>query len=241
MKRTFVFCNLLLACLFSMATPIPLHCMIVGNLGGDCSVDYPHTPDEVRDIVAKAGQIFTQAAISFQISSIGITNYSNIGELYSNDAGRLGQICSTMENTDGLELYFVPNLVDAAGVFTEEGIVISGEANFRTVAHEIGHAFGWPDIYVDRPGTFRTVQGAPTESRMPQDHGFFPDGTLQSDIVRRLLMYGVGSETKGRIPRGAVDGIWIPPAESPGGSRHIRFGLVPVGMFDAVNHRPRSL
>lgn len=119
--------------------------------------------------------------------------------------------------------------------------MISGEANFRTVAHELGHAFGWPDIYVDRPGTFRTVQGAPTESRMPQDHGFFPDGTLQSDIVRRLLMYGVGSETKGRIPRGAVDGIWIPPAESPGGSRHIRFGLVPVGMFDAVNHRPRSL
>ena len=223
-----------------LASPVQLHCLIVGTSRNGVEV-YPRTIQDVEETVAAVNRIYTQGGISFQIASVNVTNYENQSEFNANDEAQLRHLCSIMQNTCGLELYFVQRLQGALGVWTQEGIVISGEANFRTVAHEIGHAFGWPDIYVDRPGTFRTVQGAPTESRMPQDHGFFPDGTLQSDIVRRLLMYGVGSETKGRIPRGAVDGIWIPPAESPGGSRHIRFGLVPVGMFDAVNHRPRSL
>ena len=223
-----------------LASPVQLHCLIVGNSRNGVEV-YPRTIQDVEETVAAVNRIYTQGGISFQIASVNVTNYENQSEFNANDEAQLRHLCSIMQNTCGIELYFVQRLQGALGVWTQEGIVISGEANFRTVAHELGHAFGWPDIYVDRPGTFRTVQGAPTESRMPQDHGFFPDGTLQSDIVRRLLMYGVGSETKGRIPRGAVDGIWIPPAESPGGSRHIRFGLVPVGMFDAVNHRPRSL
>ena len=223
-----------------LASPVQLHCLIVGTSRNGVEV-YPRTIQDVEETGAAVNRFYTQGGISFQIASVNVTNYENQSEFNANDEAQLRHLCSIMQNTCGLELYFVQRLQGALGVWTQEGIVISGEANFRTVAHEIGHAFGWPDIYVDRPGTFRTVQGAPTESRMPQDHGFFPDGTLQSDIVRRLLMYGVGSETKGRIPRGAVDGIWIPPAESPGGSRHIRFGLVPVGMFDAVNHRPRSL
>ena len=136
---------------------------------------------------------------------------------------------------------FVPSMEHAAGVCTPEGIVISGEANFRTMAHEIGHALGWPDIYVERPGTFRTVEGAPSASRLPLDNGFFPAGTMQPDLVRRLLMYGVASETKGRIPRGGVHGLQVLPAEVPGGARLLRFGQVPVGMFDVTNRSPRSL
>ena len=223
-----------------LASPVQLHCLIVGTSRNGVEV-YPRTIQDVEETVAAVNRIYTQGGISFQIASVNVTNYENQSEFNANDEAQLRHLCSIMQNTCGLELYFVQRLQGALGVWTQEGIVISGEANFRTVAHEIGHAFGWPDIYVDRPGTFRTVQGAPTESRMPQDHGFFPDGTLQSDIVRRLLMYGVGSETKGRIPRGAVDGIWIPPAESPGGPRYIRFGLVPVGMFDVENFQPRSL
>ena len=240
MKRalSFVFASALVCLL--QASPINLHCLIVGASRDGAEV-YPRTIQDVEGIVAAVNCIYAQAGISFQISSVDFTNYENQVEFNANDSAQLRNLCSLMQNTRGIELYFVQSLSGALAVWTKEGIVISQEANFRTVAHEIGHALGWPDIYVDRPGTFRTVAGAPSASRLPQDHGFFDEGTTQPDLVRRLLMYGVESGTKGRIPRGDVDGLWVPPAETPGGPRYLRFGLVPVGISSATNRVPHSL
>ena len=220
--------------------PIPLHCMIVGDRQDSGIEVYPHTSAEIEEMIARVDQVYEQAAIKFMIASLGVTNYSNVGEIYSNEVGRLRQICSAMEDTDGLELYFVPRLVGARGIWMKEGIVISGHADFRTVAHEIGHALGFPDIYVSRIETRSTVQGEPAESRMPLDHGLFHEGAAQSNIVQRLLMYGEWNETKARIPRGGVYGLWIPPVPS-GDVQRLSFSLVPVGMFDVTNRAPRSL
>ena len=219
---------------------VSLQCLIVGGSEKGV-VTYPRTEEEVRGIVAGVNRIFAQAAISFQAVSISTTNCNGFTRVDVNDNTRLGGLCSLMRNAGRLELYFVQSLEDAAGVYTPEGIVISGEANFWTVAHEIGHAFGWPDIYVERDSTFRTVEGAPSASCLPLDNGFFPAGTMQPDLVRRLLMYGIASDTKGRISRGDVYGLQVLPAEVPGGARVLRFGLVPVGMSGVTNFSPRSL
>ena len=51
-------------------------------------------------------------------------------------------------NTGGLELYFVDKVGSVAVAdHNQYGITLSTNATFKTLAHEIGHAFGCADVY----------------------------------------------------------------------------------------------
>lgn len=94
------------------------------------------------------------------------------------------------------------------------GIVIGDGGNFRTLAHEIGHACDRRDIYPSNGGF--AVSGAVSETREPKDWNSGPgpqyyDTSLdQENLIYRLLMYGTYSTTKADIPRGSIYGVWKP-------------------------------
>ena len=48
----------------------------------------------------------------------------------------------------------------------------------------------------------------PENTREPQDwgEGYYPDGLMQKDVIRRLLMCGHGTGERGYIPHGQVYG-----------------------------------
>jgi len=71
--------------------------------------------------------------------------------------------------------------------------------------------------------------------------GFYPPGVTQEDIINRLLMHGISSESGdevpvGVIPSGSVHGLWN---SNPAWATHPDWGLglAPVGL-DSMTHQP---
>ena len=92
-----------------LASPVQLHCLIVGTSRNGVEV-YPRTIQDVEETVAAVNRIYTQGGISFQIASVNVTNYENQSEFNANDEAQLRHLCSIMQNTCGIELYFVQRL-----------------------------------------------------------------------------------------------------------------------------------
>ena len=69
------------------------------------------------------------------------------------------------------------------------------------------HACGLSDVYDRHQETTLVVEGGPTRERMPDDWGWYPPNVMQTNIVRRLLMYGRRSDTKADISYGDVYGL----------------------------------
>ena len=127
-----------------------------------------------------------------------------------------------MSGTDGLEVYFIPGLPpeearrkkEPLGKWNSHGIIVKDSAAANTLAHEIGHACGWYDIYAFKLG-YDPIElwHAPCSAWLPGDWNngtgarFYPVLTAQRDIIFRLLMYGHGSDVKSDIPFGSVYGL----------------------------------
>jgi len=141
--------------------------------------------------------------------------------------------------TGGLEIYFVDDIIDAAGLHipaaagAAAGILIDDSAPLKAFAHELGHACGWPDIYVDLPVSPTLPAGAnlPTDkvkvAWLPDDwnngsDAKYYDNNSQRTIVERLLMHGHGggSDDSIAIPRGEVHGL-----SSSGAAVNLSVGL----------------
>jgi hypothetical protein len=152
-------------------------------------------------------------------------------------------IRNILTGTGGLELYFVNSFIDigATAAYNAYGIVVTSNANFRTLAHEIGHACGWRDIYESAGGY--AVSGLVRSSWSPSDWNagpgpqYYRTTLLQEDMILRLLMYGTFSTTKASIPNGAIHGVWY---QSVGGAPLYHLNLAPVGRA-GMNRNPSSL
>lgn len=152
---------------FEASAPIPVHVGILCDTNGERSV----TLDAVDTKIGLATNIFRQVGIGFRLASVTwITNHgfyvsnpkSTPGYLDTNDLIR-----AQIQQSDGLEVYFCPwGMVQAdgaLGVWTEGGILIATNTPDAVVAHELGHAFGWNDIYS------AGVNGTVSQTRLPQD------------------------------------------------------------------------
>jgi len=143
-------------------------------------------------------------------------------------------------------VYFIPGLdadnhdndSEPAGQWTAHGIIVKNSANASTVAHEIGHACGWCDIHCDRDGAdVWVLRRGVRRTWLDGDwsggtgHGFYDSMLLQSDLIKRLLMYGHGIGTKSDIPHGSIYGL---PEEGP-------FGNIAVGSGVIMGTSPTSL
>ncbi|MDD4018363.1 MAG: hypothetical protein PHV28_10515 [Kiritimatiellae bacterium] len=193
---------------FAVSAPIPVHVGILCDTNGEQSV----TLDAVNTKIGLASNIFRQVGIGFYRASVTwITNHSfyvsdpqsTPGYLYTNDL-----ILAQIQQSDGLEVYFCPwDMVQAdgaQGVWKEGGILIAKNKADIVVAHELGHAFGWNDIYG------AGVNGTVSQTRLPQDWNngpgpeeYYTHGMEQTDVIDLLLMSSGGGVD---IPSGRVYG-----------------------------------
>ena len=121
-----------------------------------------------------------------------------------------------MSGMNGLEIYFITGeggKTEPLGTHNSYGIIIKASANAKTIAHEIGHACGWGDIYCKNGDNIITeLYGNVKQSWMPADWGngtgcrFYVPMLALYEIIGRLVMYGKGSDMKCDIPMGSVYG-----------------------------------
>lgn len=193
-------------------------------------------------LIAETNDLFKQAAIEFR--QVGQITYVTNSSWYNIvDRQTRIQLQSIAIGTGALEIYCVNTLYgNVVGVNTSSagtgpgpasaGLTLSSLANGRTLSHELGHACGLPDIYVQKTDQSGTVSATleddkPTKEWLVHDWGVYNSECKHRDLVQRLLMYGVYSETKGDIPTGAVYGV----------NRSCQKGLVSVGIM-SMNRNP---
>lgn len=219
------------------SAPIKLYCWIVQDDGGRS----PHSETTLTNHLATVNRIYSQVAMRFSIESISYTNSTRLTAVnYTNDVQN-AELCALGHVTDGLEVYFVNSITHNVTAFQwSHGIVVGDRANGTTLAHEIGHACGLSDIYDVFPDeTSLAVVGNPERNRFTHDWGWYPENLTHADIVKKLLMYGYGSDTKGDISRGDVYGLWYHHADGTT-NKVWQLGLAPVGFKLHGNRHPVS-
>lgn len=184
-------------------------CIIREDGGGNPATDAAR----VTSLLADVNKLYEQVAMEF-VQKGAILTHDKTDWLIADSAERTA-IRNIQTGTGGIELYFVDQLVGGATAANAGGgIVIGDGGDFRTLAHEIGHACDRRDIYPSNGGF--AVSGAVSETREPKDWNSGPgpqyyDTSLdQENLIYRLLMYGTYSTTKADIPRGSIYGVWKP-------------------------------
>jgi hypothetical protein len=204
----------------------------------------PATPSRIAGMIADANKILWQVAIT--LAWDGTISYTNHNDWYAlnlppdnivTNGSTVWQLLNCTNDTGGVELYFVNNMVTLGEVTPTHGfnvrglgLVLGRLATGHTLAHEVMHECGLADIYNSEGGL--SVSGAVGPGRLSDADwggGYYPPGLQQADFnSERLLMYGRGDpETTVaiNIPRGAVYGIGLgSPAQT-----NLMLGPVSVG------------
>ena len=152
------------------------------------------------------------------------------------------ELIDTHHVTNGVEVYFVESLVGAGGLTLPGGCAVRATANPNSLAHELGHAQGLPDIYAREVAGMPDVSGFASLERNPGDwgtsssEGYYVSGFLQSEIVLRTLMNGLCSPVKRDLTTGEIHSIWKPVFSN----EPYRESVAPVGFFDNAYPNPHS-
>ena len=197
----------------------------------------PIEPNGVRQMVKDANDIYAQVGVTLNlIEPIVVTNIPDAyNAFYDAPASptstwTFDQIVYIDSDTGGLECYFINRFVDSEKTVAANsawGAVITKQADCKCFAHEIGHAFGMSDIYVE--STDATVPPAALQasdwaaySCMSNDwnggcHGhnrcgarYYAPQTSMERILSRMLMKGTNSAGSGQvdITSGDVYGVY---------------------------------
>gem|GEM_PF-3508275 len=70
--------------------------------------------------------------------------------------------------------------------------------------------------------------------------GYYPDNLQHTNLVKRLLMYGVKDSAKGYVPHGSVYGVYNKTWDSLNHKWIPDIGDVQIGL-DKVNRKPQHL
>ena len=195
--------------------------------------------DDIRRMVKDANDVYAQVGVTLNlIEPIVITNIPDAYDAFYNQptdataTWSFFDIVDIATNTGGLECYFINSFVDSTDTLAANharGMVLTSDADFLELSHEIGHAFGMHDIYDSnrqrrKPGN-PLIELAPSDmackSNMSYDWNggckgqgrggtrYYKAGTAMSDIISRMLMNGLhGSAGEERvISAGPVFGV----------------------------------
>jgi len=198
----------------------------------------------ISGVIADANKILWQAAIT--LAWDGAISYTNRNEWYTlnlppgnvvTNGSTVWQLLNCTNNTGGVELYFVNDIIEYGGGRDTHGfnvrglgLVLGRLATGHTLAHELMHECGLVDIYNSEGGLSVSGEIGPDRlSSADWGGGYYPPGLLQADFnSERLLMYGRGEpETTVaiNIPRGSVYGVGLgSPAQT-----NLVLGPVSVG------------
>jgi len=220
--------------------PIPLHVGIIHGGNGVAAASI----EQVDNMIGLANSLFRQAGIRFQ--RVSVTNIMNDAWYDASSTNVQEQIRNCMSGTGGLEIYFTGKVDPNNQIYGSNnryGIIIAAVAPNVTLAHELGHACGWPDMYIAY-GNQAAITGSPTSSRLPCDWNNGPGPSeyydrylTQSLLLTRLLMYNSMAEGAD-IPSGSVYGVYrfslLASSPTPG---VLATGLGPCGL-NSLNRNP---
>lgn len=223
------------------ANAVDVHAYIVAKTDGSEATSPAHVVECINDL----NLAYSQIGIPFSLMSCNLVVSNEFYDVVYTNAQTWTALCDYAKNTGGLELYFVGGIDGTATAFyTRKGIVISQQASARTVSHEVGHAFGWKDIFTRHSQTALLVEGPPSQERMPTEWSpFYPRGTMQADLIPKLLMFGQPSSSKLDIPGGDIYGLWYTNRRDVVTGRWVRdwqLSLAPVGIWNGMNRNPQS-
>ena len=202
----------------------------------------PITQSQIVSMLDEVNVIYRQVGMHFSLgaSLMCVTNeiWARDG-LVDEDVG--AQVRNIMPSRDGLEIYFISGTGDddePLGSWNNYGIIVKAYANAKTLAHEIGHACGWHDIYCKNGGSIvAQLREGLRQSWMPLDWSngtgcrFYDPLLSQYQVIQRLLMFGEGSNVKCDIPSGGVYGR----------TKSGALGNVGIGSSEVMTTSPRSL
>ena len=177
--------------------------------------------------------------MSLQLRSVTITNCPSALVIASDeDAGtHFDDVFDSIGVNGTVNCCFVNRIWDSyAGLASTRGVMVSTNSCITTLAHEIGHVFNLTDIY-DETSTGAVV-GLADKDHTPSDWNggtgvrYYERGTLHSDLIRMMLMYGYSSDTRGDITIGDVFGLWDKQTYTNGAWQvEEQLSLAPVGFF----------
>jgi hypothetical protein len=199
------------------------------------------TEAEVDTFLGQVNQVYVQVAMVFErqgaIGFVDRTDWLDIAAVAN--YAEMGTLASQHSRTGGLEMYFVKSIEGANGLnFSPDdaraGCLVAKHGNFRTAAHELGHGCGLADIYIDKDALV-CDESIVRPAWLPADWNSgrgaqYYAGTLPlRDLIQRLLMYGVGNDSKADIARGQVLGI----------DRNAAWANIRVGLQDLSRENPQ--
>ena len=209
------------------------------------------TPTEAQTIFAGVNDIYRQVGVSFRIVGIhSITNNTWVHiELSNGDWPEARELTAYATNTGGLECYFVQTIANVHGLSHAGGMVLEAASDTRAVAHEIGHACGLKDVYVNSPAeTSLAVTDEISRQRLGTAWGstgersFYTPGLQQAELLRRLLMYGYDDNSPGcAFSYGDIYGLWYETgwnATNLSWETEWKLSPAPVGFFQHGNPHP---
>ena len=177
----------------------------------------PTTAAQVNSMLDEVNVIYRQVGMHFSLGAplrcVTNESWATDGLI---DVGVRNQIRNFMSGKDGLEIYFIQGKsirTEPLGMYHPSGIIVRSAATAHTIAHEIGHACGWRDIYCGSGDEVMSeLYEGVRQSWMPEDWSngtgcrFYDLLLPQYQAIRRVLMYGIGSDLKCDIPSGSVYG-----------------------------------
>ena len=107
-------------------------------------------------------------------------------------------------------------------------MVLSKDADEVTLAHETGHYCDLRDIYISQPGFSIANAGVVQASYFdPKDWGagYYEEGLMHTNLIKRLLMYGIRHDDRGHVPHGHVRGVFRPTR-----TNDYQVGMAPIGL-----------
>ena len=240
-----------LFCLFGAmvckaSTPIDLY--IVCNSDGSMPVmDSGNFENKLPEINA----YFAQVGMSFYFrSQAAISNTEYRVVAYGSE--KADALRMSIPATGGVKLFAVERIGNDARAFCGDyGIIFTPQCSANTIAHELGHACGLDDIYIQKTFTNAAneevtvaVDGLASSGWMPLDWGRYEKGVQQSALIEKLLMYGDVSGTECDLTAGDVYGVGMSVVtnEITGSvSYPYELKMVPVGFWLHGSRTPQSL
>ena len=180
--------------------------------------DPPVTGSQINTMLDEVNVIYRQVGMHFSLGAplMCVTNgaWATDGLV---DSYVASQIRNIMSGTDGLEVYFIEGNGnfenEPLGKHNSHGIIVRKPHSAVALAHEIGHACRWKDIYISRGENAPSVLfGGLRRSWMTNDWNngtgcrFYDQMLTQRDVIPRLLMHGVKADGQCDIPLGSVFG-----------------------------------
>ncbi|MFA7054418.1 MAG: hypothetical protein WC328_15505, partial [Kiritimatiellia bacterium] len=222
--------------------PIPLHVGIIHGSNGVAAASI----EQVDNMIGLANSLFRQAGIRFQ--RVSVTNIMNDAWYDASSTNVQEQIRNCMSGTGGLEVYFTGTLTptdqqDIYGMNNQFGMIIANNASDITLAHELGHACGWPDIYIQY-GSESAITGPTSSALLPGDWNngpgpaeYYDRYQTQAQLLTRLLMHGYPQGGRD-IPSGSVYGVYRFSLQASSPIQGVlTTGLGPCGL-DSLNRTP---